>query len=234
MPATNDGAGVAPRRPRPSREPLRNYQAMRTLQALERLAFAPLSAPELAASLQTSQRTARRLLRRLEAERYVALAEDARRRYRLTHRLAAIGRQAMAHDPLARTAASWVAELATATDRVATLWLPCYADVVCVPHAEPLGPAPQPMLGALVPAQASAPGKALLAHREAWRDSLLAQPLQRHTAGTSRTRATCGPTSVASARAATPPTPANTTPTSTPSPHRSSSPTRPSPPRPSP
>jgi DNA-binding IclR family transcriptional regulator len=37
------------------------------------------------------------------------------------------------------------------------------------------------MLRELAPAHASAPGKALLAHRPAWRESLLARPLKRHT-----------------------------------------------------
>jgi DNA-binding IclR family transcriptional regulator len=58
---------------------------------------------------------------------------------------------------------------------------PGYTDVVCILHAEPHGPIPQAMLGDLEPAHATAPGKALLAHRDAWRDSLLAQPLPRHT-----------------------------------------------------
>ena len=48
-------------------------------------------------------------------------------------------------------------------------------------HADPDGSAPQAMLGDLEPAHATAPGKALLAHRASWRHSILAQPLQRHT-----------------------------------------------------
>ena len=68
MADTNDRPGVPPRRRRPSREPLRAYAAMRTMRALERLAFSPLSAPELALALQIHPRTARRLLQRLELE----------------------------------------------------------------------------------------------------------------------------------------------------------------------
>ena len=154
---------------------------MRTVRALERLAFSPLSAPELAIALEIHPRTARRLLQRLELEDYATLTSDPRRPYHLTRRLAALGRQAIARDELPRIAAPWVAALAGRTGHVATLWIPCYADVVCILHADPGGPVPQAMLGDLEPAHATAPGKALLAHRDAWRESILAQPLRRHT-----------------------------------------------------
>jgi IclR family acetate operon transcriptional repressor len=155
---------------------------MHTVRALERLCFRALSARELALALQVHERTARRLLRRLQAEDYVTEpAASYRRRYHLTRRLAALGRQAIAHDDLPRIAAPWVATLAARTGHVATLWIPSYADVVCVLHADPDGPVPEAMLGDLEPAHATAPGKALLAHRASWRDSVLAQPLQRHT-----------------------------------------------------
>jgi DNA-binding IclR family transcriptional regulator len=52
---------------------------------------------------------------------------------------------------------------------------------VCILHADPGGSVPQRALGDLEPAHATAPGKALLAHRETWRESLLARPLHRHT-----------------------------------------------------
>lgn len=181
MTDANDRPGVPPRRRRSSREPLGAYAAMRTVQALERLAFSPVSAPELATALQIHPRTARRLLQRLELEDYVTPPTGARRRSHLTRRLAALGRQAIAHDELPRVAAPWVAALAGRTGRVATLWIPCYADVVCILRAEPDGLVPQAMLGDLEPAHATAPGKALLAHRDAWGDSILAQPLRRHT-----------------------------------------------------
>jgi DNA-binding IclR family transcriptional regulator len=175
------GAGETPRRRRPVGEPVGAYQAMRTVHALERLAFRPLSAPELAAALRIHHRTARRLLRRLQAEDYAALVPGPRRRYHLTRRLAALGRQAIAHDELPVLAAPWVATFAATVGRHAQLWIPCYADVVCILDADPLGPVPTPMLGQLAPAHASAPGKALLAHRQPWRDSLLAGQLQRLT-----------------------------------------------------
>ncbi len=184
MAAREETSGVPPRRRRPSREPVGAYQAMRTVHALERLAFRPLSAPELGVALQIHQRTARRLLRRLEAEDYATLVPGPRRRYRLTRRLAALGRQAIARDELLPLAAPLVAGLAAQTGHPAGLWIPCYADVVCVLAAQPDGQEPQPILGQLAPAHASAPGKALLAHRHPWRNDILARPLQRHTSRT--------------------------------------------------
>jgi DNA-binding IclR family transcriptional regulator len=180
MASPDEGSGV-PRRRRPSREPVRAYPVMNAVRALERLAFQAMSVPELAHAIGVDQRAMRRYLRRLAAEDYLAQDAAPRRRYRLTRRLAALGRQAIAHDELPRIAAPWVAALAARTGRVASLWIPCYADVVCVLRAEPGGPVPEAMLGDLEPAHATAPGKALLAQRDAWRDSILAQPLRRHT-----------------------------------------------------
>jgi hypothetical protein len=118
-------------------EPVRAYAAMNTVRALERLAFAALSAPELAASLQVSVRTARRLLQRLALEGFVAQERGHRRRYHATLRLAALGRQMLDHAPLARAAAAHVARLAQDTCCVAHLWIPGYDDqVVCAVHAE--------------------------------------------------------------------------------------------------
>jgi DNA-binding IclR family transcriptional regulator len=173
----------APRRRR-SRKPLRAYTTMRTVQALERLAFQPLSAPELATALQIHVRTARELLQRLEVEQYATPGGGRRRRYHATQRLATLGRQALAHTAWPRQAAPLVAELTVRSGETAGLWIPCYADVVCLLRADPGGALPEPILGALAPAHASAPGKVLLAHRPAWRQSILAGPLQRHTART--------------------------------------------------
>jgi IclR family acetate operon transcriptional repressor len=156
---------------------------MRTLQALERLAFADLSAPELAASMQLHPRTARRLLGNLLAEDYVTQVGDARGRYRPTMRLAALGRQIVRHADMPWTAAPWTMALRAHTGLPAHLWVPSYDSVICLVHADrgPASAAPEPQLRELLPAHASAPGKALLAHRNAWRTSLLARPLARHT-----------------------------------------------------
>jgi DNA-binding IclR family transcriptional regulator len=159
----------------------RAYYAARTMRALELLAFGEHSTSELAETLGVHPRTARRLLTELAADDYLIQGAGRRRRYHTTLRLAALGRQAIAHHPLPRLAAPSVAALAAQTTLTAHLWIPSYTDVVCILHAEPDGPLPQPHLGELAPAHASAPGKALLAHRTAWRDSILTRPLERHT-----------------------------------------------------
>jgi IclR family transcriptional regulator, acetate operon repressor len=140
-----DGPGVSRRRGA-GPEPLRGYQAMRTVRALERLAFGPMSPPELAASVRIDPRTTRRPLARLAAEDYVRQTGDRRHRYQLTLRLAALGRQAIAHTAWLHTAAPWVANLAARTSHTAHLWIPSYGDVACVLHAHPDGAVPEPML----------------------------------------------------------------------------------------
>jgi IclR family acetate operon transcriptional repressor len=151
------------------------------MRALELLAFDEHSTAELAETLGVHPRTARRLLTELSADGYLVQGGGRRRRFRTTLRLAALGRQAIAHAPLPRTAAPWVGTLAAQTGQPAGLWIPSYTHTVCILAAQPAGPLPEPQLGELAPAHASAPGKALLAHRQAWRDSLLARPLHRHT-----------------------------------------------------
>jgi DNA-binding IclR family transcriptional regulator len=172
MDDTTDASAVPPRRRRPARQPLRAYAAMRTVHALERLAFRPMSAPELAHAVQIDPRTARRLLMRLAAEDYLTQPRGHRRRYHPTLRLAALGRQALQHTPWPRQAAPWVATLAAQTRWPCALWIPCY-DIACRLHAEPDDPPPQPVLGALQPACPTAAGRVRLAHRTGWVDSLL-------------------------------------------------------------
>jgi DNA-binding IclR family transcriptional regulator len=150
---------------------------MHTVRALEQLTTTGCSASELGEALSVDHRTARRLLRRLHSERYVTVTAGPRRRYHLTHRLAALGRQAIAHDPLAQRAAPHVALLAASTGHTASLWIACHRDVVCILAAKPNDRIPQPTLGELRPAHTTAPGKALLAHHRQWRDKLLAKPL---------------------------------------------------------
>jgi DNA-binding IclR family transcriptional regulator len=154
----------------------------RTLRTLELLAFAELSAPELAASMQIHPRTARRLLTQLTIEGYAARAPGARGRYRATLRLVALGHQLIARARLPRVAAPYVAALAARTPAVAHLWIPSYRSVGCVLHADPARElVPPPQLRELLPAHATAAGKVLLAHRHAWREDLLTRSLERYT-----------------------------------------------------
>lgn len=153
---------------RPSRarypEPVRAYAAMNTVRALEHLAFAALSTPELAASLQVSARTARRLLQRLALEGFVTQEPGHRRRYHATLRLAALGRQMLDHAPVAQAAAPHVARLAQDTCCVAHLWIPGYEEqVVCAVHADGRTGSPTvSLLGEVTSAPSSAAGTVLL------------------------------------------------------------------------
>ena len=165
------------------RDPARDgaSYATRTMRALELLSSRDSSVPQLARYLGSHARTVRRLLTELTAGGYITPVEGYRRRYRTSLRLAALGRQVLAREPLPRAAAPWVATLAAQTGQSASLWIPCFSNVVCLLQGDPLGPPPEPMLGALAPAHASAAGKALLAHRGPWRESILTQPLPRYT-----------------------------------------------------
>jgi DNA-binding IclR family transcriptional regulator len=154
--------------------------ASRALQALELLTFHSLSAPQVAATLQIHPRTARRLLVTMAAEGYIEQTLDSRRRYRSTLWLAALGAQVVAHAELPRAAAPFVAELHARTGAVVHLVVPSYRGAVCVVHCDSAHAA-EPALRDLLPAHATAPGKVLLAHRQPWRDSVLAQPLPRYT-----------------------------------------------------
>jgi hypothetical protein len=154
-------------------EPVRAYAAMNTVRALERLAFAALSAPELADSLQVSVRTARRLLQRLALEGFVTQERGHRRRYHATLRLAALGRQMLDHAPLATAAAPRVARLAYDTSGVAHLWIPGYDhQVVCAVHADGrTGYATVSVLCDVASASSSAAGTVLLPDRAGLRSS---------------------------------------------------------------
>lgn len=154
--------------------------AARTMQALELLAFRPLSAPELATALGAHPRTARRLLGRLEQEGYVTRSHDARRRYSPTLRVVALASQVIARAPLPQAAVPFVARLHEQTSFTAHLAVPSYRDALCLVHANGTGPA-RAQVHELVPAHCTAIGKALLGWRAPWRNSVLSGPLERHT-----------------------------------------------------
>jgi DNA-binding IclR family transcriptional regulator len=173
-----------------ARAPTGAYYATRTMRVLELLTFHDLSCPQVAASLQIHPRTARRLLLCLEADGYVEQTFDSRRRYRATLRLAALGCQVIAHAGLPRVAASHVANLQATTGAVAHLFIPSYRGVACVLHCDGSrrGHCPEPMVRELLPAHATAAGKVLLAFRQPWRDSILANALPRYTDATITSR----------------------------------------------
>lgn len=159
------------------------WYAARAMQALETLAFQPLSAPQVAAALQVHPRTARRLLNRLRDEGYLTRSEDARRLYAPTMRIVALAGQILQRSLLAERAVPFVAALHDETGLAAHLAVPSYRSVLCIVHGNGAGP-PERGLHELVPAHCTAAGKALLGHRPAWQDSLLGAPLERRTART--------------------------------------------------
>jgi DNA-binding IclR family transcriptional regulator len=156
------------------------WYAARAMQALEVLAFQPLSAPQLAAALQVHPRTARRLLNRLRDEGWLTRSEDTRRLYAPTMRIAALAGQVVQRARIAELAVPIVAALHDDTGAVAHLAIPSYRSVLCVVHGNGAGPA-EPGLHELAPAHCTATGKALLGHRDAWRESVLSVPLESRT-----------------------------------------------------
>jgi IclR family transcriptional regulator, acetate operon repressor len=152
----------------------------RTMQVLELLAFQPLSAPQVAATLQIHPRTARRLLVRLHAEGYLTRGDDARRLYMPSMRVVALAGQIAARSPLTVRALPAVARLHEETGADAHLAVPSYLSALCIVHAAGACGA-RAHARELVPAHCAATGKALMGWRQPWRDSVLDHPLDRYT-----------------------------------------------------
>ena len=154
----------------------------RTMRLLELLAFAPLSAPQLAVALHAQPRTVRRVLTRLHAEGYVDIRDGRRRLYEPTMRLVALAGQVVENSELARTARPYVQLAQQRSGGAAHLVVPSYQQVLCLVHAAPgRERVSRPQLRELVPAHCTAGGKVLLAFRERWRDSVLAAPMTQYT-----------------------------------------------------
>jgi DNA-binding IclR family transcriptional regulator len=161
--------------------PPESWFVTRTMRALEVLAFEPMSAPRLAETLGIHPRTARRLAVRLLEEGYLERTDDARRLYSPSMRLVALAGQVVQRAELPRAAAPFVERLFERGGGAAHLMIPSYREALCLVHrANGTGPA-HPRLGDLVPSHCTAAGKALLGHREPWRESVLAAPLAAFT-----------------------------------------------------
>jgi IclR family acetate operon transcriptional repressor len=154
------------------------------MRVLELLAFAPLSAPQIAAALHAQPRTVRRVLNRLVEDGYVTFHDERRRVYEPTMRLVALAGQIVENSGLARSARPYVALLQQRTGATAHLVVTSYQSVMCLLHAAPGVEDTRPRLRELVPAHATAGGKTLLAWRDRWRESVLGEPLSRHTDAT--------------------------------------------------
>jgi IclR family KDG regulon transcriptional repressor len=157
-----------------------SFFVIRTMQALEVLAFQPSTAPQVAEVLRVDARTARRLLNRLTDEGWLVRTEGRVRTYTLSLRLVALAAHFLERSTLTRAATSAVRALHESTGGVAHLTVPSYRSVLCVAQRAE-GPHPRPYFRELIPAHASAGGKVLLAHRQPWRESVLELPLERVT-----------------------------------------------------
>jgi IclR family acetate operon transcriptional repressor len=156
------------------------FYVARTMQVLELLAFQPLSAPQVAATLQIHPRTARRVLVRLHEEGYLTRSDDTRRLYAPSMRVVALAAQIAARSPLTVRGVSIVTRLHDDVGSEVHLAVPSYLSALCVVHANGICAA-RAHPRELVPPHCTATGKALLAWRQRWRDSVLSHPLERHT-----------------------------------------------------
>lgn len=157
--------------------------AARTMQALELLALHPMSAPQVAEALQVHPRTARRLLARLTEEGWLSHSEDVRRVYTPTMRVVALAGHVLQRSQVAEAARPYVEAVNAEIGGPAHLVVPSYRWVLCVVHGADGEPA-RAGLRELTPCHATATGKALLAHRDTWRESVLDAPLERLTVRT--------------------------------------------------
>jgi DNA-binding IclR family transcriptional regulator len=160
-----------------------SWYATRTMQAIELLAFQPCTAPQVAAALQVHPRTARRLLNRLVADGYLTRSEGERRVYAPTMRIVALAGQVVERSELTSVAMPVVTRLQEELGGTAHLVVPSYRSALCLVHCAAGGAAAivRPQLRELVPCHCTAAGKALLAYRDRWRESVLSTPVERHT-----------------------------------------------------
>jgi DNA-binding IclR family transcriptional regulator len=154
-----------------------SFFVIRTMQALEVLAFQPSSAPQVAEVLRVDNRTARRLLNRLAAEGWIVRRDGRVKTYALSLRLVALASHFLERTPLTRAATAVVDRLHDRTGGVAHVTVPSYRAVLCLAQRG-LDCASRPHAKELIPAHATAGGKVLLAHRTPWRDSILELPLE--------------------------------------------------------
>jgi IclR family transcriptional regulator, acetate operon repressor len=160
--------------------PIDSFFVVRTMQALEVIAFQASTAPQVAEVLRVDARTARRLLNRLTAEGWLVRIDGRVKTYTLSLRLVALASHFLEHSPLTDAATTVVRALHEQAGGVAHVVVPCYRSVLCL--AQRAGDCvARPHARELIQAHASAGGKVLLAHRAPWRESVLELPLDRVT-----------------------------------------------------
>jgi DNA-binding IclR family transcriptional regulator len=157
--------------------PVDSFFVIRTMQALEVIAFQPSSAPQVAEVLRVDVRTARRLLNRLTAEGWLVRSDGRVRTYTLSLRLVALASHFLERSPMTRAATAVVQALREQTGGVAHVAVPSYRSILCLAQ-DGAGGSARPQPRELIPAHAAAGGKVLLAHRARWRESVLELPLE--------------------------------------------------------
>lgn len=150
----------------------------RTLELLELLAFAELTAPQAAVALGIHPRTARRQLRLLASTGWAADRPGTTRTYGPGMRPLAATWHILANHPTVRLAAPALGRLAR-DGHLVELAVPSY-DVVLALSQTPVGG----WHARALPPHASAAGKQLLADGDAWRRARLAATLERFTPAT--------------------------------------------------
>lgn len=121
-------------------------------------------------------RTARRLLSQLQRDGWLFYNPRPPHVYAPTLRMVALAAHIGARAPLATVTAPAVEQLHADTGLDALLAIPSYDATVCLVRC--CGElAARPPLGDVTPAHCTATGKVLMAHRDAWRHSILAAPL---------------------------------------------------------
>ena len=156
--------------------PVDSFFVVRTMQALEVIAFQPSSAPQIAEALRVDARTARRLLNRLTAEGWLVRTEGRVKTYTLSLRLVALASHFLERAPLTKVATAVARALHERTGGVAHVVVPSYRSVLCLVRCA-ADSVSRPHARELIQAHASAGGKVLLAHRPPWRESVLELPL---------------------------------------------------------
>jgi DNA-binding IclR family transcriptional regulator len=159
---------------------IESWHVIRTLRAMELLAVRPRSAPKLADELGVHTRTARRLLKRLADQGYV-VRDDEEKTYAPTMKIVALAGQVLERAALTQIGLPFVTALREEVGETAHLTVSSYLSALCIAHGDEDEAATRPHPRELVPAHATAAGKALMAHRPVWGDAILDQPLERHT-----------------------------------------------------
>src|SRR4051794_18705306 len=96
-----------------------SFFVIRTMRALEVLAFQPSTAPQVAEVLRVDARTARRLLNRLADEGWLVRTEGRVRTYTLSLRVVALASHFLERAPLTQAATATVSALHERTGGVA-------------------------------------------------------------------------------------------------------------------